>query len=134
MSDLPLWAGRFAFTLSPVAIIFCAALLSTRGCCGAVRVRRFTVLLAALACGGASWFAAACTRWGLAGDAASQLKAGSLLAPYDADVEFSILVAPFFLAVLLGCYALVTVGLKLFRFNDCEEASEELTGVRCMGV
>ena len=58
------------------------------------------------------------------------MKRGSLLLTYTKDLEFAVLAAPFVLAVLLGSYALVTVGCKLFRFNDCEEASSELTGVR----
>ena len=131
LPTLASWLGAAAFTACPLAVLFCAALLFTRGFCGVFRPRRYTVLKLALLCGAISWGAAAALKWGLAvGDDAARLKAGSRLVPYSGALEFSILVAPFALAVLLGCYALVTVGFKLFRFNDCEEASAVLTRVR----
>ncbi len=46
------------------------------------------------------------------------------------QVEYYILVGPFVFLAALGCYALATVGFNLYRFNDCEEASAELTRVR----
>ena len=50
--------------------------------------------------------------------------------PSAMDIEFSVLVAPFLFTVLLGSYALITIGIKLLRFNDCEEAAKELSVVR----
>ena len=57
-------------------------------------------------------------------------KQARITLPRAANIEYAILVAPFLLAVLLGAYALITIGIKLFRFNDCEEASVELSKVR----
>lgn len=56
-------------------------------------------------------------------------KQARITLPRASNIEFAILVAPFLLAVLLGAYALITIGIKLFRFNDCEEASVELSKV-----
>lgn len=126
-------SGFLAFTISPLVILACAALLLTRGFAGLVRPRRFTVLSVAALCAALSWAAAAAAKWGaplLAKALISKLKQGSRLVPYSAGAEFAVLVAPFFFAVALGSYALLTVGAKLYRFNDCEEASQELTEVR----
>lgn len=126
--------GVLAFVVSPALVFFCAALLFTRGCCGAVAWRRYAVLKAALFGVVFTWLCAAALKWGppsFAKEASgAAVKNGSLLLEYTEHLEFAVLAAPFVLAVLLGSYALVTVGCKLFRFNDCEEASAELTGVR----
>ena len=124
--------GFFAFSFSPLAILLCLSLLATRGCCGLLRLRRFHLLLAAFIFTALSWAAAACTKWGAAllGPALTrQLRAGSVLVAHTEAAEFSVLVAPLLFAVALGCFALLTVGAKLYRFNDCEEASAELTEV-----
>ena len=121
--------GFFAFSVCPLAFLFFVSILLTGGCCKSVVLRRYTVVRLALASGAVSWIAAVLTHWDVLKDA-SQFKEGSTVIPFSANFEFALLVAPFFLAVLLGAYALCTVGLKLFRFNDCEEASEELAEVR----
>ena len=125
--------GFLAFSVSPIVILSCAVLLLTRGFAGLVRPRRFAVLSVAALCAALSWVAAATVKWGaplLAKALVSKLKLGSRLVPYSAGAEFAVLVAPFFCAVALGSYALLTVGAKLYRFNDCEDASQELTEVR----
>jgi hypothetical protein len=130
------FVGVTAFTVAPCVVAACALILLTSGCCGLVRPRRFAVLSAAAAFAALTWATAAAVKWGsaLLGDAVvALLKEGSRLTPYttgDFSAEFYVLAAPFCAAVALGCYALLTVGAKLYRFNDCEEAADELTEVR----
>jgi hypothetical protein len=51
-------------------------------------------------------------------------------ARYASGATEAVQVAPFLALVVFGCYALFTIGYKLFNFNDCEQASLELTEVR----
>ena len=59
---------------------------------------------------------------------------GTYLASSTGAIIDAVQLAPFFLLVLFGCYALLTIGLKLFNFNDCEEAAVGLTKVRFHGA
>ena len=77
-------------------------------------MKRFTLLVLLVLTSAITWFATV-----LFGAADSR-----------PELKDAITIAPFYAAVLLGCYALFTVGSKLYRFNDCEEASNELTKVR----
>jgi hypothetical protein len=56
--------------------------------------------------------------------------AGTALASSTGSVVDAVQLAPFYILVSFGCYALLTIGLKLFNFNDCEEAAVGLTEVR----
>ena len=105
-------------------------------------LRLHLVLVAALAAG-ALWLAAA-SRYAVGIDSASGV--GLFLLPqlqraYSAlgvsaaalplaSAEFALFAAPFLFAAALGCHALLTIGVNLYRFNDCEEAAAELTKVR----
>jgi hypothetical protein len=40
---------------------------------------------------------------------------------------------PSYLLIVLGCYALWTIGTDLFFFGDCPEAAKELEKVRAAG-
>lgn len=49
---------------------------------------------------------------------------------YAAGATEAVQTAPFLALITFGCYALFTIGYKLFNFNDCEQASLDLTEVR----
>jgi hypothetical protein len=148
--DLPtLIAAPLVTILLPMVLLFCtlAVLLGGSG------IRRVVLVAAGLGSLGALWLIAATKYvvgvgkggvgavlgpllgW-LINDAVKSWnssplgKQARITLPRAANIEFAILVAPFLLAVLLGAYALITIGIKLFRFNDCEEASVELSKVR----
>jgi hypothetical protein len=56
--------------------------------------------------------------------------AGTALASSTGSIIDAVQLSPFYILVSFGCYALLTIGLKLFNFNDCEEAAVGLTEVR----
>ena len=118
----------FLGVLPGIALLSCLALV-----CGGTGFLRLHLVLAAAASTGAVWALAA---WkavfgrDLLGAPLAWACARLGVAPEPAHVEFGILVAPFLFLTALGCYALATIGFNLYRFNDCEEASEELTRVR----
>lgn len=85
--------------------------------------KRFHVLVAAAVAFAALWLAS------LTGHLGAAL-ARSSLAPRAAAIVDGVQHAPFLALVVFGCYALFTIGFKLFNFNDCEEAAVELTAVR----
>ena len=85
--------------------------------------KRFHVLVAAAVAFAALWVAS------LTGHLGAAL-ARSALAPRAAAIVDGVQHAPFLALVVFGCYALFTIGFKLFNFNDCEEAAVELTAVR----
>ena len=122
-------AVAFLGVLPGIALLSCLALA-----CGGTGFLRLHLVLAAAASTGAVWALAA---WKAvfgrdllrAPLAWACIRLGVAPLPAD-DVEFGILVAPFLFLAALGCYALATIGFNLYRFNDCEEASEELTRVR----
>jgi hypothetical protein len=100
--------------------------------------KRLHLVLAAASAAGALWALAAAKPLAgvdaLGAPLALALARLALPAAWAPEVEFGILVAPFGFLVALGCYALLTVGRNLYVFNDCEEASEELTRVRLLRV
>lgn len=108
---------------------------------GGTGLKRIHLVGAALLSAGALWVLAA-TRYVVGRDDGTGV--GKYLSPLLSwvyslcgvtalsmpQVEYYILVGPFVFLAALGCYALATVGFNLYRFNDCEEASAELTRVR----
>lgn len=100
---------------------------------GGSGLKRLHLVLAAAGGAGALWALAAARPLAgvdaLGAPLALALARLALPAAWAPEVEFGLLVAPIGFLVALGCYALLTVGRNLYVFNDCEEASEELTRV-----
>jgi hypothetical protein len=130
-----------AATDGPVALVFLGVLPGTvllallALLLGGTGLKRLHLVLAAAGATAALWALAAARPLAgvdaLRGPLALALARLALPAAWAPEVEFGILAAPFAFLVALGCYALATVGRNLYVFNDCEEASEELTRVRC---
>ncbi len=138
----PLTSCIFLVALPTVLAFSALALLV-----GGTGLLRFHLVLASLASAGCLWLLAA-SKYVSGLDSGSGvgvhlhamlvqldgLAGGQLLARVsEQGVEYSILVAPFLFLAALGSYALLVVGINLYRFNDCEEAAEELTKVRGRG-
>ena len=138
----PLTSCIFLVALPTVLAFSALALLV-----GGTGLLRFHLVLASLASAGCLWLLAA-SKYISGLDSGSGvgvhlhamlvqldgLAGGQLLARVsEQGVEYSILVAPFLFLAALGSYALLVVGINLYRFNDCEEAAEELTKVRGRG-
>ncbi len=138
----PLASYFFLLALPSVLAFSALALLF-----GGTGLLRFHLVLASLGSAGGLWLLAA-SRYVSGLDPGSGvgvhlhamlvqldgLAGGQLLARVsEQGVEYGILVAPFIFLAALGSYALLVVGINLYRFNDCEEAAEELTKVRALG-
>ncbi|XP_072026497.1 dolichol-phosphate mannosyltransferase subunit 3-like [Amphiura filiformis] len=46
--------------------------------------------------------------------------------PLDSAVKDVILLSPIYLLIVFACYSLATIGYRVYTFNDCEGAAEEL--------